>query len=101
VILDQSQIKPEMVNTIIRKIEDELRPDDVRTEFGIALVAVVGEGLIHKIGVLAQAAQALAKAGVNIKMANQGSSEISMIFGIDADDEQKAVNALYQEFFGK
>jgi aspartate kinase len=34
-------------------------------------------------------------------MANQGSSEISMIFGIDADDEKKAVNALYQEFFGK
>jgi aspartate kinase len=99
VILDQSQLKPEMVNTIIRKIEVELQPDEVRTEFGIALVAVVGEGLIHKIGVLAQAAQALAKAGVNIKMANQGSSEISMIFGIDADDEQKAVNALYNEFF--
>ncbi|MBN2188956.1 MAG: aspartate kinase [Chitinispirillaceae bacterium] len=99
VILDQAQLKPEMVNTIIRKIEVELQPDDVRTEFGIALVAVVGEGLIHKIGVLAQAAQALAKAGVNIKMANQGSSEISMIFGIDADDERKAVNALYGEFF--
>jgi aspartate kinase len=99
VILDQSQLKPEMVNTIIRKIEVELQPDEVRTEFGIALVAVVGEGLIHKIGVLAQAAQALAKAGVNIKMANQGSSEISMIFGIDADDEQKAVHALYGEFF--
>lgn len=99
VILDQSQLKPEMVNTIIRKIELELQPDEIRTEFGIALVSVVGEGLIHKIGVLAQAAQALSKAGVNIKMANQGSSEISMIFGIDADDEQKAVNALYNEFF--
>ena len=99
VILDQSQLKPEMVNTIIRKIEVELQPDEVRTEFGIALVAVVGEGLIHKIGVLAQAAQALAKAGVNIKIANQGSSEISMIFGIDAADEKKAVNALYNEFF--
>jgi aspartate kinase len=101
VILDQSQLKPEMVNTIIRKIEVELQPDEIGTEFGIALVAVVGEGLIHKIGVLAQSAQALAKAGVNIKMANQGSSEISIIFGIDADDESKAVNALYNEFFKK
>jgi aspartate kinase len=99
VILDQSQLKPEMINTIIRKIEVELQPDEIRTEFGIALVAVVGEGLIHKIGVLAQAAMALAKSEVNIKMANQGSSEISMIFGIDADDEIKAVNALYNEFF--
>jgi aspartate kinase len=99
VILDQSQLKPEMVNTIIRKIEVELQPDEIRTEFGIALVAVVGEGLIHKIGVLAQAAKALADAGVNIKIANQGSSEISMIFGIDADNEKKAVNALYNVFF--
>ena len=56
VILDQSQLKVEMANTIISTIEQELRPDEIRTEFGIALVAVVGEGLIHKIGVLASAA---------------------------------------------
>ena len=99
VILDQSQLRPETVNTIIRTIEQELQPDDIRTEFSIALVAVVGEGLLHKIGVLAMAAQALSEAGVNIKMANQGSSEISMIFGIDAGDETKAVTALYNMFF--
>ena len=101
VILDQSQLKPETVNNIIRAIDDQLSPDEIRTEFGIALVSVVGEGLIHKIGVLGQAARALANANVNIKMANQGSSEISMIFGIDASDEKKAVRALYDEFFKK
>jgi aspartate kinase len=101
VILDQSQLKVEMANTVIRMIEEELKPDDIKTEFGIALVSVVGEGLIHKIGVLASATSALSKAGVNIKMANQGSSEISMIFGIEEDDEKKAVNALYDEFFRK
>ena len=101
IILDQSQLKVEMANTVIRAIEEELKPDEIRTEFGIALVAVVGEGLIHKIGVLAAAASALSKAGVNIKIANQGSSEISMIFGIDAGDEKKAVRALYEEFFKK
>jgi aspartate kinase len=99
IILDQNQLKPEDVNNIIRTIDDQLRPDDIKVEFGIALVAVVGEGLLHKIGVLAQAAAALSKANVNIKMCNQGSSEISMIFGIDASDEKKAVNALYAEFF--
>ncbi|MBD3346917.1 MAG: aspartate kinase [Chitinivibrionales bacterium] len=100
VILDQSQLTPEIVNNIIRRIEETLQPDDIKTEFGIALVAVVGEGLIHKVGVLAQTAQALGDANVNIKMANQGSSEISMIFGIDASDEKKAVGALYNKFFG-
>jgi aspartate kinase len=99
IILDQTQLRPEDVNNIIRTIDERLKPDDIKVEFGIALVAVVGEGLMHKIGVLSQAAAALSKAGVNIKMCNQGSSEISMIFGIDASDEKKAVTALYQEFF--
>jgi aspartate kinase len=99
IILDQNQLKPEDVNNIIRTIDDRLKPDDIKVEFGIALAAVVGEGLLHKIGVLSQAAAALSKAGVNIKLCNQGSSEISIIFGIDASDEKKAVNAMYNEFF--
>ncbi len=99
VIVDQRQLKPETINNIIKAIERDLSPDEVKVEFGIALVAVVGEGLIHKVGVLAQVTTALANAGVNIKMADQGSSEISIIFGINASDEQRAVNALYQEFF--
>ncbi len=99
IILDQNQLRPEDVNNIIRTIEESLKPDDIKVEFGIALVAVVGEGLMHKIGVLSQSAAALSKANVNIKMCNQGSSEISMIFGIDASDEKKAVAALYDEFF--
>lgn len=101
VILDQNQLKPEAVNNIIRTITEELQPEDIKTEFGISLIAVVGEGLIHKIGVAAQAAKALSNAGVNIKMINQGSSEMSIIFGIDTSDETKAVRALYQEFFNK
>jgi len=99
VILDQDQLKPETVNNIIRAFDEKLAPDEVSTEFGIALVSVVGEGLARKVGVLAQAAGAMSKAGVNIKMVNQGSSEISIIFGIDASDEKKAVEALYKEFF--
>jgi aspartate kinase len=99
VILEQAQLKPETMNNIVRAVEVQLGPDDIKVEYGIALIAVVGEGLIHKVGVLGQAATALAQAGVNIKMANQGSSEISMIFGIDMSDEKKAVEALYREFF--
>jgi len=99
VILDQDQLEHEMVNTIIRTIENQLQPDEIKSEFGIALVSVVGEGLVHKVGFLAKATAALAKAQVNIKMVNQGSSEMSIIFGIDAADEKKAVSALYDEFF--
>lgn len=99
VVLDQTQLEPATVNSITRLIQSELNPDEIKTEFDIALVAVVGEGLVHKVGVLSQAATALANAGVNIKLVAQGSSELSMIFGIDADDEKKAVQALYACFF--
>ncbi|MCL2218662.1 MAG: aspartate kinase [Chitinispirillia bacterium] len=101
VILDQDQLKPETVNNIIRAFDEKLVPDEVSTEFGIALVSVVGEGLARKVGMLSRASEALSRAGVNVKMVNQGSSEISIIFGIDAVDEKKAVNAIYEKFFGR
>ncbi len=99
VIIDQSQLEADTANSLIRQIERELSPDDIKIEYNISMIAVVGEGLIHKVGLLGQAANALANAEVNIKMVNQGSSEISVFFGIDADDEQQAVTALYGEFF--
>jgi aspartate kinase len=83
----------------MRKIERELKPDDLKTEYDLSLVAVVGEGLRNKIGVLGSAANALADAGVNIKIVNQGSSEISILFGVSTKDETRAVKALYKAFF--
>lgn len=99
VVINQNALQPDTANNLMRTIERRLKPDNIRIEFDIALVAVVGEGLLHKIGVLAQAARALARQNINIKMINQGSSELSIIFGIDVVDEKKAVYALYQEFF--
>jgi aspartate kinase len=99
VIINQRQLRSESVNDIIRRIEKDLKPDELKTEFGLSLVGVVGEGLRHKIGVLGSAANALSKAGVNIKIVNQGSSEFSIIFGVDGDDEMKAVKALYEAYF--
>ena len=45
-------------------------------------------------------AAAMADAGVNIEMMNQGSSEISMMFGVKAGDRERAVESLYRIFFG-
>jgi aspartate kinase len=60
---------------------------------------IVGEGMHYTVGVAARATTAMANAGVNIEMQNQGSSEISMMFGIKAMDRKKAVQALYAAFF--
>jgi aspartate kinase len=99
VIINQRQLRSESVNDIVRRIDKELKPDELKIEFGLSLVGVVGEGLRHKVGVLGGAANALSKAGVNIKIVNQGSSEFGIIFGIDGNDETNAVKALYEAFF--
>jgi aspartate kinase len=54
---------------------------------------------MRRVGVASTATTALAEAGVNISMINQGSSEVSIMFGIDAHDAVKAVRALYDAFF--
>jgi aspartate kinase len=60
---------------------------------------VVGEGFYYTVGMAAMATKALADADVNIEMMNQGSSEISMMFGVKSADRAKAVKALYQAFY--
>ena len=60
---------------------------------------IVGEGMLRTVGICARATNALAKAGINIEMINQGSSEVSMMFGIREVDNEKAVKVLYDEFF--
>ena len=60
---------------------------------------VVGEGLVNTIGVANQATEAFARANVNIEMINQGSSEVSMMFGIQSVDIERAIQSLYRSFF--
>jgi aspartate kinase len=81
------------------RIFRDLSPDNVLIERGYALVMVVGEGLYYTVGMASKATQALSKANVNIEMMNQGSSEISMMFGVKSEDRINAVKALYQAFF--
>jgi aspartate kinase len=76
-----------------------LEPDDVSVEHGLALLMVVGEGMHYAVGQAAKATNALADAGVNIEMINQGASEISMMFAVKETDRKKAVHALGSAFF--
>ncbi|WP_342431877.1 aspartate kinase [Neobacillus sp. FSL H8-0543] len=99
VILRENQLDLEMENEIKWRIESELHADEVKVEHSLALIMVVGEGMRRNVGTMARASKALAKAKVNIEMINQGSSEVSMMFGVKEVDEKKAVNALYEEFF--
>ncbi|WP_010248161.1 aspartate kinase [Acetivibrio cellulolyticus] len=99
IIVEEKQLDKVNDERLINRIKDELNVDDVTIERGSALVMIVGEGMMRTVGIAARATNALAKAGVNIEMINQGSSEVSMMFGVKAVDNVNAVKALYNEFF--
>lgn len=99
VILRENQMDEAKEEKIVARIYEELQADKVEVEHGLSLLMIVGEGMRHNVGTIARASLALAEAGVNIEMINQGSSEVSMMFGIKAIHEKKAVQALYNAFF--
>jgi aspartate kinase len=101
VIMRESKFTPATEDRVLRRIRQELGVDEVTVERELALCMVVGEGMRHTIGVAGRACSAIARARVNLEMINQGSSEVSMMFGIKAVDIAPTVRALYREFFPK
>ena len=73
--------------------------DSVRVMEDIALVATVGHVMTASVGTSARLFTALSQAGVNVRIIDQGSSEINIIVGIDNADYEKCVRAVYYEFF--
>lgn len=84
---------------IIEKIREAVSPDTVDIHSGMSLIATVGLGMSEKIGTAARLFSALAEAEVNIRMIDQGSSEKNIIVGVETDDYERAINAIYHEFF--
>lgn len=85
---------------VIDGINAAVQPDAISYENELALIAVVGHGMLRKKGLSAKVFTALAEAGVNIRMINQGSSELNIIIGIDEADYETAIRAIYHAFYG-
>jgi aspartate kinase len=99
IVLQMKQMTEEKVESVINSINKELMVDHIEIERDLALVMIVGEGMRNSVGIAARATGALSEAGINIEMINQGSSEVSMMFGVRSQDCQAAIKALYKEFF--
>jgi aspartate kinase len=83
---------------LIEEIKNVLKPDSVTLEEQLALIAVVGEGMSHSVGIAAKVFVALRDANVNVRVINQGASELNIIVGVMPQDFEKAVSALYEAF---
>lgn len=83
---------------VISAIHRLAEPDSVEIESGLALIAVVGRGMKSASGTAGKLFSALAKEGINIRMIDQGSSELNIIIGVKNDDFDTAIKAIYNVF---
>ncbi len=83
---------------IMASICKAVNPENIFIEENLALVAIVGRGMIKAKGTAARVFTALANAGVNIRMIDQGSCELNIIVGVDENDYITALKAIYDEF---
>ena len=100
IILASTNLSNEKEMHVLERINQELKPDAVNIEHGLALLMIVGEGMHCTPGMAAKATGAFREAGVNLEMINQGASEISMMFAVKDVDREKAIRALGAAFFG-
>ncbi len=75
-----------------------VNPENIVVEENLALIAIVGRGMVKAKGTAARIFTALADSGVNIRMIDQGSCELNIIVGVDANDYITAIRAIYNEF---
>jgi aspartate kinase len=97
VIVDSKTLGDD-ADELIEEIRRILKPDSVTLEEELALIAVVGEGMIKSVGISAKLFAALRDANVNVRVINQGASELNIIVGVSPHDFEKAVVALYEAF---
>ena len=86
------------IDQVVEKIRRTCKPDHIEVISGLSLIATVGRGMVRYPGTAARIFGALADSGINIRMIDQGSSEINILTGVESADFEKAINAIYNAF---
>ncbi len=97
IVIRDDQIGSRM-QSLISKIKDGVIADNVEIHSGLSLIATVGHNMASRHGTASKIFEALADSNVNIRMIDQGSSELNIIIGVDTFDYEKAINAIYHAF---
>ena len=83
---------------ILSTLNRVVHADSVSIDDGLALIAIVGIGMVKYKGTAARVFNAISNAEINIRMIDQGSSELSIIVGVEEHDFDNALKAIYREF---
>ncbi|MDK4213112.1 aspartate kinase [Staphylococcus warneri] len=93
-VMRSDQIR-DVESRVLNDIQRHCDVDELSIDHDLAILMIVGEGMNRVIGTASKITHALAESNINLKMINQGASEISMMFGIKLEDAEKAVRATY------
>lgn len=83
---------------VLSQIQEAVNADNIEIHSGLALIATVGHNMASRLGTASTLFGALADSNVNVRMIDQGSSELNIIVGVDTFDYEKAINAIYHAF---
>lgn len=97
-VIAEAKMFSEHSDAIIEEIQQVLKPDRIELVPDLALIAIVGEDMANSIGIAAKVFAALRDAKVNVRVINQGASELNIIVGVEPQDFERALNTLYSAF---
>ena len=97
VVIDSKTLNGKL-DEIVEEFKYQLKPDSIEVFENMTLIATVGAGMSARKGTSARLFTALADAGVNIRMIDQGSSEMNIIVGVEEKDFETAIKAIYGAF---
>lgn len=97
VVIEDTALEGKL-DEVVQAIRTAVKPDRIDIDNNLALIATVGRGMAKQTGTSAKLFGALGAANVNIRMIDQGSSEMNIIVGVDVPDFEKAVRAIYAAF---
>lgn len=99
IIVEEKELKRANQQKVIDELMSSVRPDKIVVSSDLALIAIVGHGMAAQVGTAARVFNSLQASKVNVRMIDQGSSEMNIIVGVSELDLNKSIIAIYNEFF--
>ena len=97
VVVHEKELEPHR-EEVLARIQELVEPDQITVSDHLALIATVGRGMVRAFGTAARLFTAISSQGISIRTIDQGSSELNIIVGVDEDDFEAAVKAIYDVF---
>ncbi len=100
VVVSSDQLNPHREEVLARLEKLVEGSGSISVNDNMSIIATVGRGMVHNCGTAARLFSAMSRARINVRMIDQGSSELSIIVGVNDSDFEATIHAIYHEFVG-